>query len=86
MQLVHSALKSKYSANCREKKLILAYLVSSHYLYCTILQFLEHCVYISDQKVKNLQNNVAAQLWQLFPNFTNKKFRKQKKIGKYVRE
>lgn len=68
MQLVHSALKSKYSANCREKKLILAYLVSSHYLYCTILQFLEHCVYISDQKVKNLQNNVAAQLWQLFLN------------------
>ena len=66
MQLVHSALKSKYSANCCEKKLILAYLVSSHYLYCTILQFLEHCVYISDQKVKNLQNNVAAQLWQLF--------------------
>jgi len=50
MQLVHSALKSKYSANCREKKMILAYLVSSHYLYCTILQFLEHCVYISDQK------------------------------------
>ena len=66
MQLVHSAIKSKYSANCREKKLILAYLVSSHYLYCTILQFLEHCVYISDQKVKFLQNNAAAQLWQLF--------------------
>ena len=48
--------------------MILAYLVSSHYLYCTILQFLEHCVYISDQKVKNLQDNVAAQLWQLFLN------------------
>ena len=46
--------------------MILAYLVSSHYLYCTILQFLEHCVYISDQKVKFLQNNAAAQLWQLF--------------------
>ena len=67
MQLVHSALKSKYSANCREKKIDFS-------LFSLLTLFVLHnftifralCLHNSDQKVKFLQNNAAAQLWQLF--------------------